>query len=78
MGSFNTHLLGEKLGQKLSNFKYVYFTLVIYLILCLLTFIWLAFTFSPYYNQAQLITYAVMTGADPFSFKNEIGSNEVV
>jgi hypothetical protein len=64
--------LSAELGKFLSNITYVLFTLFIYIVLSLLTYIWLLFQLAPQRNKAAFIAYEMATGSDPYNFVADI------
>lgn len=64
-------------GRFLSSFNYVLTALLIYLILCLVTYMVLRIALGPNAG-ASFVTFEIATGADPFNFKELAISNPVV
>jgi hypothetical protein len=72
MISKSTAKVGAKLGGFLSNLTYVMSTLLIYLVISILTCIWLLFQLAPQYSKAAFIAYEMATGGDPYNFASEL------
>jgi len=63
--------IGRRTGQFLTNLTYVVTTLLGYVFLSILTYLWLAARLSSP-GRARFIAYEISTGGDPFNFAAEL------
>lgn len=68
---------GRVTGRFLSSFTYVLTTLLVYAIICLLTYVFVRLTLGP--NEgASFVTFEIATGGDPFNFKELAVSHPIL
>lgn len=67
-----TKKIGNQVGRFLSNFSNVFVTLIIYLSLSLVTYIWLAIALGSLSGKSANIAYKVATGSDPLEYVQDL------